>query len=1070
MSASEGHVVHDEFFQGLLSDFLDESGQLLDRLNENLLELDEFVATAAPADTLDPELMNEMFRAAHSLKGLSAMLGLREINSLTHKMENVFDAARRGGFAFTSEAVEVLFSAVDILVKMVDALCEESPANVDTASLIEQLDGLLHSGEAGGDASAVSSSSSAAADATTANTPNHGADQPDEASTPASGGATAPYGTSCKTSDDAASGDQQQGCSSAPLPSNTVSNTTGSSVQTSDDDIAAAEGAIEDVFADVVDEGDIPGKYRSIFIDEASVSLDEFTEILVSGDESPGPDATPKLLTIAHRIKGSAAAIGLNRVAKLSHVIEDVLQELGDRGEAPSPRLTDVLLKYSDTVRTYIEQLKTSIPESGHFSDLYRELVTAYREGGQDGDNSGSGNDSCGVNEGSGAAATGGSPSAGADYEEVVRLAPGGATCWFIRILFEPHLPAAGLKAQLVQEKANRLGAIFYSRPTSEQLDSLDEVTDLALGLTSDEPQEVIHENLNVSGVREIELQSLDDDEDALSTSANKSEESPAPKTSQSSEIPASANHETPAQSTGSETAAQKSPSKTTARKSGADTSPKRSAARTATNQTRRTADGDNSPKRVTETLRVDIDRLDQLMNLAGQLVISKARLSQIGEGLRTLIADKQSRQIVDHSFSLLDRLESNGDRAFGESATERELVATHARKLRADLEKIRETLNECIGARQHLNDFFEAVHQLERVSDGIQKTVMDTRMVPIGPLFTRFRRVIRDITRANGKEIDLVIGGEKTELDKRMIDELSDPLIHMVRNSADHGIETPEERIAAGKPRRGKVTLNAFHRGNHIVIQVLDDGRGIDPEKIARKAVERNMISMADAERLSRQKILQLIWEPGFSTAEKVTDISGRGMGMDIVKQKIEQLNGTVELDSELGHGTSFTIKLPLTLAILPSLMTEIDGEVFAVPIESVAEIVQVRREQLRTVHGQRTADVRGRIVSLVDLDEVFQWAVPPRCPKKEEPNELTLVVLGVEGRQLGLIVDAVLGEEDVVIKSLAENYRNVAGVAGASILGDGRVALILDTASVLEMSTRLENDRPEALQEVSA
>ena len=234
-------------------------------------------------------------------------------------------------------------------------------------------------------------------------------------------------------------------------------------------------------------------------------------------------------------------------------------------------------------------------------------------------------------------------------------------------------------------------------------------------------------------------------------------------------------------------------------------------------------------------------------------------------------------------------------------------------------------------------------MHQLELVSDGIQQSVMNVRMLPIGPLLNRFRRVIRDITHVNGKDIALVIKGEKTELDKRMIDELSDPLVHLVRNAADHGIEPPEVREAAGKPRQGTVVLNAFHRGNSIVIQVSDDGKGLDEQRIRRKCVEKGILSEADAEKLTRQQVYQMIWEPGLSTAEKVTEVSGRGVGMDIVRTKIDSLNGSVDVESEPGKGTVLTIRLPLTLAILPSLMVEIGPDVFAMPMESVLEIVNI-------------------------------------------------------------------------------------------------------------------------------
>ena len=344
-------------------------------------------------------------------------------------------------------------------------------------------------------------------------------------------------------------------------------------------------------------------------------------------------------------------------------------------------------------------------------------------------------------------------------------------------------------------------------------------------------------------------------------------------------------------------------------------------------------------------------------------------------------------------------------------------------------------------------------VHQLDRVSGAVQQAIMDTRMVPIGPLFNRFKRVIRDITRSNGKNIQLVINGEKTKLDKRMIDELGDPLIHMVRNSADHGIESPAVREAAGKPAEGTITLDAFHRGNCVVIQVCDDGAGLNTERIVRKCIEKGLLNESEAQRMTPHQIHQMIWAPGLSTAEKVTEVSGRGMGMDIVKSKIELLHGTVDLESNPGQGTRLSIKLPLTLAIQPSLLVEIDGDVFAMPMESVMEIVRVPRTQISTIHGHRTAWVRQRAVSIVDLDQVLQWT--GRGGEQVcQGGDATIVIVGETQSALGLGVDSVLGEQDVVIKSIAENYKNVAGIAGASILGDGRVSLILDVATLIQMA----------------
>jgi len=273
-----------------------------------------------------------------------------------------------------------------------------------------------------------------------------------------------------------------------------------------------------------------------------------------------------------------------------------------------------------------------------------------------------------------------------------------------------------------------------------------------------------------------------------------------------------------------------------------------------------------------------------------------------------------------------------------------------------------------------------------------------------------------------------------------------------MVRNSADHGIEPPDDREAAGKPRQGTVTLDAFHRGNSILIRVTDDGKGLDADRILDKCLKKGILTEADAEKVTPQQIYQMIWEPGLSTAEKVTEVSGRGMGMDIVKSRIEDLSGTVEVESTPGEGTTITIRLPLTMAILPSLMVEIGGDIFAMPLETITEIVSVGAKDLSTVHGRRMARVRGRVVSLVRLEETLSFHNLGRSDDGQ-PDETTLVIVGETEREIGLTVDHVIGEEDVVIKSVAENYKNVPGIAGASILGDGRVSLILDVTALIDV-----------------
>jgi two-component system chemotaxis sensor kinase CheA len=769
-----------------------------------------------------------------------------------------------------------------------------------------------------------------------------------------------------------------------------------------------------DQFAGIADETGVPSKYLSIFIDEAELSIDSLAETFLTHEGERGANATEDLMIVAHRIKGSAASVGLNRPAKLAHLMEDVLQELRDNDRSLSPETTDALLHCTDALRIYIEGLKHGDPVSTTFSQLAEELLaahvsspvaaeepTAISGGSQD------------VSVPTGLTSKLTAEIAESSHEE------GGAYAGVV--VFRPQLPLVGLKACLVYEKLANLGDVFYCDPPADQLDHVEELAQLAFGVATVLDEERINAQLRVAGVDDVQLSVLAPAQRGEQQSSSEASPTAPPQTS-SQQNETGSNTEQPVAKT----------------------------------PMRRASDH----QRPAETLRVDIDRLDYLMNLAGQLVINKARFTRIGDSMRQLLDQKCVTRNFENTLSALTKLsdDTNGSPRGG-AEKQLEQMRGHVRRLAVEVEQVLSAATQLSHARGHVGELLESVHQLDLVSDGIQKSVMDTRMVPIGPLFTRFRRVIRDITRSSGKEMKLEIRGEKTELDKRMIDELGDPLIHMVRNSADHGIESPEDRVAAGKPRQGTVTLEAYHRGNSIVIEVRDDGAGLDLERIRQKAVTKNLVSEADSHKLTAKQLCEMIWDPGFSTATVVTEISGRGMGMDIVRTKIESINGTVELDTTPGEGSTFSIKLPLTLAILPSLMSEIDGEVFALPLESVLEIVAVDRSDLATVHGMLTATIRGRVVSVVELDDIFQWSRSSEYGStKLESNEITLVVIGDGKREIALAVHSVLGEEDLVIKSLAENYHNVIGVAGASILGDGRVALILDVPTLTEMSTQLD------------
>jgi two-component system, chemotaxis family, sensor kinase CheA len=330
---------------------------------------------------------------------------------------------------------------------------------------------------------------------------------------------------------------------------------------------------------------------------------------------------------------------------------------------------------------------------------------------------------------------------------------------------------------------------------------------------------------------------------------------------------------------------------------------------------------------------------------------------------------------------------------------------------------------------------------QLARITDDIQRTAMSMRMIPVGQLFQKTSRLVRDLSRKAGKQVELELAGEETELDRNIVEELADPLMHMVRNSVDHGIEKPEERVAAGKPAQAHVTLKAGHQAGHIVIQISDDGRGLQRDKILRKAREKKLIDPGTADPPDSE-IFALIFHPGFSTAEKITDVSGRGVGMDVVRKQVQKLRGRIEVLSKPGEGTTFLLKLPLTLAIIDGLVVGVGDQRYIVPIFAVREMLKPAEEAISTIHGrQEMAMVRGTLIPVIRLHRRFNIQ-----PRHENPWESLLIVAESGTKLFCLMVDELIGKQEVVIKSLGEGMRNIAGVAGGAILGDGRVGLILD------------------------
>jgi len=397
------------------------------------------------------------------------------------------------------------------------------------------------------------------------------------------------------------------------------------------------------------------------------------------------------------------------------------------------------------------------------------------------------------------------------------------------------------------------------------------------------------------------------------------------------------------------------------------------------------------------QTIRVDVKRLDQLMNLIGELVLAKNRLIKIYNDVE-------------------ERYEG---------------------------EKFLEELNQVVSS-------------ISIVTTDLQIAVMKTRMLPIGKVFNKFPRLVRDLSRELGKKIKLIIEGEDTELDKSIIEEIGDPLVHMIRNAIDHGIEPPEKRKSIGKPEEGTIWLRAYNEGNMIVIEIRDDGNGMNPQKLKQKAIEKGIITPQEAENMSDKEAFMLIFKPGFSTAEKVTSVSGRGVGMDVVKTNIEKLNGIIEVDSVLGKGSTFKLKIPLTLAIIQALLVASQEDLFAVPLSNVIETVRIVEEDIYTIEGKSVLKLREEVLPLVNMADIFN------IEKILMPEKyLYVVVLGLGTTKIGLIIDRFIGQEEIVIKSLGEFLKGLPGIAGATIRGDGKVTLIVDVASLMKLAKETHNKK---------
>jgi two-component system chemotaxis sensor kinase CheA len=731
-----------------------------------------------------------------------------------------------------------------------------------------------------------------------------------------------------------------------------------------------------------------------------------------------------RIFRAAHTLKGSSAMIGHHRMAELTHAMESVLGTVRDGKLVPTSAVVDVLLQGVDGLQALREEVvtkeeRTDVDLSGTVEALLKIVQDA---GGTMARMPGSGGGQEAVaasppepDAGSQVAGGSSAPSAqhpalelDADEKEAIKATiDAGMGVFLVEIAFQPDSEWLAVRAFQVLNDVSGIGELLKSNPTSEDVEAEKLGPSMALVLAGGDAAKIEETVKSVEDVASVTVTPYTAEMLAEQSSAGSQEpELPAgpPPAAEGTAAPPPAEAQLPV--------------------------PAASAAVERSQSTPPAGEVVRRPTRVAQNVRVDVERLDNLMNLVGELVIDRNRLQQVGQ-----------------------QLESE------------------------------------LGAHDVVDALNEAAQHVGRITDELQEEVMRVRMQPVESVFNKFPRLVRDLAGKLDKKVDFVVEGKETELDRSVIEKIDDPIIHLLRNAIDHGLEPPDERRAAGKPEVGQIKLSAWHEENHIVIAVQDDGRGMDPAKLKASAVAKKIITQEVADRMDDRAAVELIFAPGFSTAAKTTEVSGRGVGMDIVRANIEKLSGFVTIESAVGRGTRFLVKLPLTLAIIRALLVGLGGQKFAIPMATVMETLRFNAQDIRTVKMQEAIQLRGRILPLVSLRELLRlpahlYPAPEAGSPPNEPFNMNadgdgngsaangggdgmdglagmerlprehkrfVVAVRVGDRQMGLQVDSLIGETEIVIKPLSRFLGDVRGIAGVTILGDGQVAIICDVPSLI-------------------
>ena len=763
------------------------------------------------------------------------------------------------------------------------------------------------------------------------------------------------------------------------------------------------------------------------FFAEAQMQVDTLEQnILVLENEGANKDAVDEIFRAAHTLKGGSATVEMMELSSFTHIVEDVLDAIRSDQVAVTEAATDVLLSAVDVIKAMLEQrMNGSVyrEDVSHIGDRLSELLPE-----------GSSRKKVGVGAKPApkkaapppppkpvAAVSGGTmPLSEEDLQELKDSAEDGVPVYRVTVVFDKSSLMNTVGGIQIYAVLKGIGIILKTSPDFEQLyeDNFFPKVDYFIS-TRQSPAEI----KNAVILPDVSL-------DAEVTDVFKLEAASA--------APAAATR----------VAAASAPSDAA---SASDDVPASVPAAAAAPKVGLSEDAKKAGKEAGSILRVDSKRIDDLLNLVSETVITKATFNQISGQFNKLVS-----QLHEIEGQYREKIKSLFDS-----------LPTHLESIQGgkSVKDIRKEINENYGDIFSLFDGFETTFKsnmgkfrstsqnLGRITGELQEGVMRIRMVPISQIFSRFPRLVRDLSKTLNKKINLVIEGEETELDKSVIEDLLDPIMHSVRNSIDHGIESVEARLAAGKPEEGKVLLKATNEGNMIVIEISDDGKGIDVEAVKAKAVDRGLISPNKI--LTDVEAFNLIFDPGFSTAKQITSISGRGVGLDVVRRQIDKLNGTVTVNSEIGKGTKFIIKLPLTLAIIQGLLVRVGTEIYSIPITSVIESLRIKPEDINMIDNYEVFNIRSDVISLLRLNRLFG------IKTEEHKDYHFIVIVGTAERKMGFMVDSLIGEEDVVIKPLRDQFTNSPGIAGASILGDGSVSLIIDVSQLLELGLKKEMEQ---------